>query len=96
MQLDVLPSGWRSRRVDIGSSNRLHVWCVGRLDLLAMKVYAGRMQDRDDVLSMHPTPEELAFIRRYLDQLKVPSRRANLDQVQSALRFVDALGSKRD
>ena len=56
-QLDVLPSGWRGRRVDTGTFGRLHVWCVGRLDLLAMKVYAGRMQDRGDVLDMKPTAE---------------------------------------
>jgi hypothetical protein len=56
-----------------------------------MKVYAGRMQDRGDVLDMKPTAEEVAFIRRYLDQLRVPRREANLDQIQSALRFLDAL-----
>jgi hypothetical protein len=90
-QLDVLPSGWRRRRIEVGAFGRLHVWCVGRLDLLAMKVYAGRMQDRGDVLDMKPTAEEIAFIRRYLDQLRVPRREANLDQIQSALRFLDAL-----
>ena len=69
----------------------LKVWSVGRRDLLATKVFAGRMQDRADVIDMHPTPEDLAFTRRYLDQLRIPSREANLDQVASALRFVAAL-----
>jgi hypothetical protein len=90
-QLDVLPSGWRRRRVATGLFGRLRVWCVGRTDLLAMKVYAGRLQDRTDVLDMKPSVEEVEFVRRYLDQLRVPSRNADLDQVQSALRFLDAM-----
>lgn len=92
-QLDVLPAGWARRRVSIGSFGQLTIWCVGRLDLLAMKVYAGRMQDRADVLDMAPTSQEIAFCRRYLDQLRIPSRQANLDQIQSAIRFLDALES---
>ncbi len=90
-QLDVLPSGWRRRRVATGTFGRLRVWCIGRTDLLAMKVYAGRLQDRTDVLDMKPSVEEVEFVRCYLDQLRVPSRNADLDQVQSALRFLDAV-----
>jgi Nucleotidyltransferase of unknown function (DUF6036) len=92
-QLNVLPVGWQKRRIHVGDFGPLRVWSVGRLDLLAMKVYAGRMQDRADVIDMQPTADELAFTRRYLDQLRIPSREANLDQVQSALRFVAALGA---
>jgi hypothetical protein len=90
-RLDVLPDGWHKRRVDVSTFGSLRVWCVGRIDLLATKAYAGRMQDRADVLDMKPTPEELTFIKCYLQQLRVPNRQANLDQVQSALRFVEAL-----
>lgn len=90
-QLDVLPSGWRRRRVEIARLGRLRLWSVSRMDLLAMKVYAGRMQDRTDVLDMRPTREERTFVRRYLDQLRVPSLQANLDQVQSAFRFLEAM-----
>jgi hypothetical protein len=90
-ELDVLPSGWRKRRIEVGVFGRLRVWSVGRLDLLAMKVYAGRMQDRADVADMKPDKREISFIRRYLDQLRVPSRQANLDQIQSAFRFLDAI-----
>lgn len=90
-QLDVLPDGWWKRRVSVGVFGSIRIWCVGRLDLLATKIYAGRMQDRADVLDMKPTDEEIAFVRRYLDQLRVPHRQANLDQVQSAMRFLNAL-----
>lgn len=90
-ELDVLPAGWRKRRVHAGTFGRLRVLCAGRLDLLAMKAYAGRIQDRADFTDMRPTAGELGFVRRYLDQLRVPGRRANLDQIQSAVRFVDAL-----
>ena len=90
-QLDILPPGWRRRRIATGTFGHLRVWCVSRLDLLAMKVYAGRLQDRTDVLDMKPNTEEIDFIRHYLDQLRVPSRKADLDQVQSAFRFLHAL-----
>ena len=90
-QLDVLPAGWRKRRIFVGTFGSMRIWCVGRLDLLSTKIYAGRMQDRADVLDMKPTAEEVAFVRRYLDQLRVPRRQANLDQVQSAVRFLGAL-----
>ena len=90
-QLDVLPSSWRKRRVSVGTFGRIKVWSVGRRDLIATKVFAGRMQDRADVQDMNPTAEERAFARRYLDQLRVPGRLADLDQIQSALRFLDAL-----
>ncbi len=53
--LDVLPSGWRKRRVLAGQFGNLCVWCVGRLDLLSMKAYAGRMQDRADLRDMKPS-----------------------------------------
>lgn len=91
VEVNVLPVGWQKRRIHIGDFGGLKVWSVGRVDLLAMKVYAGRTQDRADVIDMGPTAEELGVVRKYLDQLRIPSRGANLDQVQSGLRFVDAL-----
>ncbi len=89
--LDILPDGWRSRRQHVGSFGQLHVYAIGRLDLLATKCYANRPQDREDIFAMQPTAGELGFVRTYLTMLRVPSRRANLDQVEAALRLVDAL-----
>lgn len=90
-QLNILPDGWRSRRQHVGSFGQLHVYAIGRLDLLATKCYANRPQDREDIFAMQPTTGELEFVRTYLTMLRVPSRRANLDQVDAGLRLVDAL-----
>ncbi len=89
--LNVLPDGWQSRRIHIASFGKLSVYAVSRLDLLAMKFYANRPQDRQDIIEMKPSPEEIEYIRKYLDMLRVPSRRTDLDQVVSAFKLVDAM-----
>jgi hypothetical protein len=61
-----------------------------------MKCYANHTQDREDVQVMGPTREELAFVRTYLNMLRVPSRQANLDQVQWAITYVNALEEAYD
>ena len=95
-QLDILPDGWRGRRKLVGKFGRLSVFAVGRSDLLATKFYANRAQDREDILAMKPTRDELAFVRGYLGMLRVPSRNANLDQVRSALRLLEAVEEETD
>lgn len=90
-QLNILPDGWRQRRIHIGTFRGLHVYAIGRQDLLATKCYANRPQDREDIYTMGPRADELALVRTYLNMLRVPSREANLDQVDAALRFVAAL-----
>ena len=90
-QLDILPDGWRNRRELVGEFGSLRVFAVGRADLIATKFYANRAQDREDILAMRPTRDELVEVRAYLNLLRVPSRNANLDQVQSALRLVDTI-----
>ena len=90
-QLNVLPDGWRSRRCPIGTYGQLRVFAASRLDLLATNVFAHRGADRDDVAAMHIVPDEIKFVRRYLNMLRVPSRGADLDQVQQATRYLDLL-----
>lgn len=96
MQLDILPHGWHRRQIHIADFGPLHVYAVSRRDLLAMKCYANHTQDREDVLAMKPTREELAFVRTYLNMSRVPSRQANLDQVEWGMKYVDALEEARD
>jgi hypothetical protein len=95
-QLDVLPDGWRRRRKQVGKFGNLVVYAAGRRDLLAMKVYANRPQDRADILSMGLKPDDIAFVRQYLTMMKVPSRQANLDQVVAAEKLLDALEAEHD
>lgn len=96
MQMNVLPDGWQSRQILVAEFGQLKVYAVSRLDLLAMKFYANRPQDREDILHMKPTPEELDYIRKYLNMLRLPSRQADLDQVVSALQLVDAIEESAD
>jgi len=91
MMLDILPDGWRRRRKAMGVFGQIRLYAIGRRDLLATKAYANRPQDREDILAMRPNRAELDFIRTYLQMLRVPSRKANLDQVESAIRLVEAL-----
>ena len=75
--LDTLPDGWRQRCVKIGTFGKLEVTSVGRQDLLAMKLYAGRSQDIQDVHAQIEllTTEDIAFMRAYLHSLKQPWRK---------------------
>jgi hypothetical protein len=91
MCLNVLPDGWQARRVLVARFEKLTVYAASRIDLMAMKFYANRPQDRQDILEMKPSLEELGYIRKYLNMLRLPSRQADLDQVASALELVDAM-----
>lgn len=87
MELDVLPAGWRSRRRLIGRFGVLTVYALGRLDLLATKFFASRPQDRDDIRDLNPTAEELYSVGRYLEQMRLPSRGAHLDDLERAMTY---------
>lgn len=91
MQMDILPDGWHIRKVHIGTFGLLDIYAVGRIDLLCMKFFANRPQDREDIFEMKPSKNELKTVRKYLNMLRVPSRNANLDQVTSAFKLVDAM-----
>ena len=96
MPMDILPDGWRSRRILIKKFDKLWIYGAGRVDMLVMKFYANRPQDREDIFDMAPTSHELMAVRRYLDMMRVPSRQANLDQVASAFKLLDAVEGKFD
>ena len=84
-----LPAAWEGRRVHVLHAGALHVHAIGRLDLLAMKVYAGRAQDLDDVRAMRPSPDELRFVAAYLDALAVAGEPA--PHIGDARTVLDAL-----
>ena len=94
MQLDILPYGWHIRCRHVAAFGSLSIFAVCRLDLLAMKFYANHAQDREDIQAMQPTREELDFVRTYLNMLRVPSRQANLDQVQWAVQLLETIQEK--
>jgi hypothetical protein len=85
--LDTLPDGWRTRCVKIGTFGKLEVTSLGRPDLLAMKLYAGRAQDIQDIQSQIEsiTAEDRQFMRVYLQSLTQPCRRQiKPDQLERA------------
>ena len=90
MQLDILPDGWHTRKVLVGSFGQLRVFALSRRDLLATKFYAGHPRDIEDITVMKPTKKELSVVRTYLMMLKVPSRQANLDQINRSLKLLSA------
>ena len=68
--IHALPMGWQDRRVRACASGRLRVDAIGRVDLLAMKVYAGRVQDLQDIRDMAPLLHELRFVAAFIDALE--------------------------
>ena len=85
--LDTLPDGWRQRWVTVGTFGKLKVTSLGRQDLLAMKLYAGRSQDIQDIYAQIDslTSEDLAFMKTYLHSLKQPWRKhIKTDQLERA------------
>ena len=62
VHLDALPPKYRERLVALPRMGQLAVSLLSRADVLAMKLYAGRPRDVQDILLVAPTPVELAFM----------------------------------
>ena len=67
---NVLPSGWRERLQPIFHGQALVLQTLGRVDLLASKLFAlcDRGTDLQDCVAMAPKADELAILRPWLDQ----------------------------
>lgn len=89
LRRDALPDDWQTRRVLIGTWGQLRVFAVSRVDLIAMKVLAGRAQDLEDIRSMKPRPDDVEFVRRYLDGL--PAKGTTPEQVAEAREVLESL-----
>jgi hypothetical protein len=84
-----LPEGWRARRVFVGEFGKLRVWAANRLDLLAMKVIAGRAQDVEDIRAMRMRADEAPFVRGYVESLR--GKEMEGSSIEDALELLDAL-----
>ena len=89
LRRDALPDDWQRRRVWIGTWGQLRVFAVSRVDLIAMKVLAGRVQDLEDIRSMRPRSDDVEFVRRYLDGL--PVKGTTPEQVDEAREVLESL-----
>lgn len=86
---DALPENWFTRRVWVGSWGRLRVFAISRIDLLAMKVLAGRAQDLEDIRAMHPRRDDVEFVRSYLDSLQSKgTTRQQIDDARIVLAWL--------
>ena len=63
-----LAPGWRVRSSVFFAGKRLHVFLLGRKDMVGLKIAAAfdrQRSDADDLLAMNPTDEEWAFGREW-------------------------------
>ncbi len=88
-----LLDGWRDRTEDIGRFGCLHVKAVGRLDLIALKLLAGRERDLADVAALRVTTRECSVLAEMLPQLL--RRGVSPDSITSAISLARALGGNR-
>lgn len=65
----VLPADYTSRLVSLPPFDRLRVRLLSRRDVVLMKVYGMRPRDIEDLVSIHPTADELAFVRAQLPRI---------------------------
>lgn len=69
-----LPTGFVERLTERVYGPRLVIWFIGRLDQIFFKLYAAPDRlgvDVDDLLAMHPTPEELEQAARWVMTIDV-------------------------
>ncbi|TVQ53111.1 MAG: hypothetical protein EA377_08755 [Phycisphaerales bacterium] len=59
--------GWTERRIVLIEHGPVRFSSPSRVDYLALKLFAGRDVDLDDVLTMRITRDEAAFVRRTLE-----------------------------
>ena len=89
LRADSLPDGWESRRIWIGDYGLLRVYAASRLDLIAMKVLAGRDQDLEDLDAMRVRQDEVPFVREFLDTL--PEKGTHQYEIDAAYELLDSL-----
>lgn len=89
LRLDALPDGWRNRRAWVGSYGRVQVWAASRVDLIAMKVLAGRAQDLEALEELKVLQEDIEFTRAYLENLH--KKGTQQQQIDDAMDLLESL-----
>ncbi len=89
LRQDTLPDGWQTRRILVGQYGRLRVCAASRLDLIAMKVVAGRAQDIEDLELMQVRRDEAEFVHVHLAGLE--DKGTHADQVRDAFDLLESL-----
>jgi hypothetical protein len=90
-----MPPGWRQRSRVVGQFGTMKVVAIGRQDLIAIEVLAGRAADLEDLTRLRVTREDAEFVRTYLSSLaeRHPAREA--EPVREALLLLEHGGFVR-
>lgn len=67
--LDILPPDFEDRLKKTAQHGNLAVYVLHRQDMILMKLCAMRAEDLDDLEVLHPTMEEIEFVRSQLDRI---------------------------
>ena len=86
-----LPEGWRDRSHEVGRYGVISVVAIGRLDFIAMKVIAGRVEDLADLRELDMTADEAIFVRDYLETLADRHPHREREKVRDALDLLEEL-----
>jgi len=89
LRLDALPDGWEERKQWVGTYGLLRVSAASRIDLIAMKVLAGRDQDIEDLDALQLRTDDVAFVGTYLDRLQ--GKGTTPEQVENARLLLESL-----
>lgn len=89
LRIDALPDGWEQRTQYVGVYGLLHVEAVSRIDLIAMKVLAGREQDLEHLEALRMRADDVEFVRSYLEDLR--EKGTPHDQIEDAIELLDSL-----
>ncbi|MCA9284851.1 MAG: hypothetical protein KDA22_06545 [Phycisphaerales bacterium] len=88
---DGLPRGWRDRCREVLRSGPLIVHAIGRVDLMALKLLAGRAQDIEDLVALQLSPAEVTFLGEHLGAWSDDSWPRGM--IDEALVLLEALAS---
>lgn len=91
---DSLPEGWMRRRIFLCGASPLSIYAASRIDLLAMKVLAGRKQDIEDIEAMKPRADDLEFLNDFFKGLH--ARGTPEDQILKARGLAGGLRLYRE
>jgi hypothetical protein len=83
-----LPHDWETRRVLIDRYAHLHVYAVGRLDLMAMKFLAGRTRDLEHLHQLAVTSDEKCVVKSMLTRSRV-DHPEHADRIDLAMMILE-------
>lgn len=88
LRTDLIPDRWQDRRILIERGDFLSVDAISRVDLIAMKFFARRPQDLEDLDSLRVRTDDIEFVWSYL--LALPAKGTPQSEIDEAAEIVRA------